>query len=207
MPNPPKPSHDTSATPATSTPATRPGIAHHWPVLAGIAAAALIGLDMSEGVDAAPALAASALIYFGAAALRKPSSVWPLFFGTVAVIFATELWGGGDVDPTWVILALAVPFLAYGLLQGRRTPNAPPPHGGWPYHLTAMAAFGAAAATALGVTQTVGAYFVAGGLLAHAAWDAYHYRIDKVVTRSLAEFCLVLDTVIAAVIVIVTVTD
>ncbi len=160
---------------------------------------------MSEGIDAAPALAASALVYFGAAALRKPSSVWPLFFGSVVVIFATELLGGGDVDPTWVILALAVVFLAYGLLRGRH-PNTPPPHGGWLYHLVAMAVFGAAAATALGVTETVGAYFVAGGLLAHAVWDAYHYRIDKVVTRSLAEFCLVLDTAVATVIVIVTAT-
>ncbi|UIX31802.1 hypothetical protein [Streptomyces sp. GQFP] len=190
-----------------SEPSTTPRIADHWPILAGIAAAALIGLDMSEGIDAAPALAASALVYFGAAALRKPSTVWPLFFGSVVVIFATELLGGGDVDPTWVILALAVPFLAHGLLQGRRSPDTPPPYGGWPYHLIAMAAFGAAAAIALGVTETVGAYFVAGGLLAHAAWDAYHYRIDKVVTRSLAEFCLVLDTIVAAVIVIVTVTD
>jgi hypothetical protein len=66
---------------------------------------------MSEGIDAAPALAASALIYFGAAALRKPSAVWPLFFGAVVVIFATELLGGGDVDPTWVLLALAVAYL------------------------------------------------------------------------------------------------
>ncbi|MEU6231057.1 hypothetical protein [Streptomyces sp. NPDC047042] len=201
------PTENHPETTVTAGSAPRPGITHHWPVLAGVAAAALIGLDLSEGVDAAPALAASALIYFGAAALRKPSSVWPLFFGTVAVIFATELLGGGEVDPTWVILALAVPFLAYGLLlQSRGTPNTPPPHGGWPYHLTAMAAFGAAAATALGVTHTVGAYLVAGGLLAHAAWDAYHYRIDKVVTRSLAEFCLVLDTIVATVIVIVTVT-
>lgn len=108
--------------------------------------------------------------------------------------------------PSWVVLALAVPLLIYGLLYGRR-PDTPPRHGGWPYHLVAMAAFGAAAAMALGVTATVGAYFVAGGLLAHAVWDAYHYRINKVVARSLAEFCLVLDTIVAAVIVIVTATD
>ncbi|GAA3903554.1 hypothetical protein GCM10023084_65100 [Streptomyces lacrimifluminis] len=70
--------HPTEHPAETRTPTTRPGgargITHHWPVLAGIAAAALIGLDMSEGVDAAPALAASALVYFGTAALRRPSS-------------------------------------------------------------------------------------------------------------------------------------
>ena len=152
-----------------------------------------------------PALAGSALVYFGAAALRRPSSVWPLFVGSVVVIFATELLGGGDVDPTWPVLALAAPSWRTACCWASRR-NAPPPHGAWLYHLTAMAAFGAAAAIALGVTETMGAYFVAGGLLAHAAWDAYHYRIDKVVSRSLAEFCLALDTIVAAVIVIVTAT-
>jgi hypothetical protein len=45
---------------------------------------------------------------------------------------------------------------------------------------------------------------VAAGLLGHAAWDVHHHRINRVV-RSLAEFCLVLDTALAAAIVIVTV--
>jgi hypothetical protein len=46
---------------------------------------------------------------------------------------------------------------------------------------------------------------VAAGLLGHAAWDAYHHRTDRVVVRSLAEFCLVLDTALAVAIVSVTV--
>ena len=46
---------------------------------------------------------------------------------------------------------------------------------------------------------------VAAGLLGHAAWDAYHHRVNRVVVRSMAEFCLVLDTALAVAIVIVTV--
>jgi hypothetical protein len=46
---------------------------------------------------------------------------------------------------------------------------------------------------------------VAAGLLGHAAWDLYHHRVNRVVTRSFAEFCLVLDTALAVAIVIVTV--
>jgi hypothetical protein len=43
------------------------------------------------------------------------------------------------------------------------------------------------------------------GLLGHAAWDVHHHRTNRVVLRSLAEFCLVLDTALAVAIVIVTV--
>jgi hypothetical protein len=44
----------------------------------------------------------------------------------------------------------------------------------------------------------VGAYLVALALLGHAAWDAYHYLRDRVVARSYAEFCAVLDLVVGA---------
>ncbi|MEU7740876.1 hypothetical protein [Nonomuraea sp. NPDC049158] len=52
----------------------------------------------------------------------------------------------------------------------------------------------------------VGSYLVALGLLCHAAWDVYHYRANRVVTRSLAEFCLVLDTALAVAIIVLTAT-
>jgi hypothetical protein len=54
------------------------------------------------------------------------------------------------------------------------------------------------------ITPEVGAYVVAAGLLGHAAWDVHH-RTNRVVVRSLAEFCLALDTALAMAIVIVTV--
>lgn len=56
------------------------------------------------------------------------------------------------------------------------------------------------------VTPELGADLVAAGLLGHAAWDVYHHRTNRVVVRSLAEFCrLALDTALAVAIVIVTV--
>jgi len=33
----------------------------------------------------------------------------------------------------------------------------------------------------------------AAGLTAHAAWDAYHWWADRIVVRSFAEWCGVLD--------------
>jgi hypothetical protein len=44
-------------------------------------------------------------------------------------------------------------------------------------------------------------------LIGHAAWDAYHHRANKVVVRSFAELCFVLDTLVAVVIVIATVSE
>jgi hypothetical protein len=91
-------------------------------------------------------------------------------------------------------------FLIYGLLRGVTRPP-----GGLPLQAIAMAAFGAIAAIAVLVDNTVGAYLVAAGLLGHAAWDVYHHRINRVVVRSMAEFCFVLDTLLAVIIVIITV--
>jgi hypothetical protein len=68
-----------------------------------------------------------------------------------------------------------------------------------------MIVFGAAAAIALVVHHVIGAYVVAAGLLAHAAWDAYHHVANKVVARSIGRVLLVLDAVLAVAIVIATV--
>lgn len=41
-------------------------------------------------------------------------------------------------------------------------------------------------------------YLVAAVLFGHAAWDVVHWRADRVVHRPLAEFCAVLDFLLAA---------
>jgi hypothetical protein len=41
---------------------------------------------------------------------------------------------------------------------------------------------------ALYVSPDLGSYLVAFALLGHAAWDAVHFRLDRVVPRSYAEF-------------------
>jgi hypothetical protein len=160
--------------------------------------AALTAYGLASGTELAPILAASGLVYLGAAALGRPATAWAVFFGIFVVIAAAEVTA--DIDATWVLLAAAVPLAAYGLLRG-----------GWqpaevlPLQTIAMVAFGGAAAVALAVDETAGSYLVAAGLLGHAAWDAYHHRVNRVVVRSMAEFCLVLDTLVAAAIVLVTV--
>lgn len=170
-----------------------------WPSLAGLGLAVFIALDMSSGSELAPVLAASGLVYVGAAALKNPSTAWPLFFGTFGVITAAK-FGIATIDPTWIFLGLAVLFVANGVLRGRLRPMS-----AIPLQAIAMAGFGTVAAVALTVSGDVGPYLVAGGLLGHAAWDVYHHWANKVVVRSMAEFCCVLDTLLAVAILTVAV--
>jgi hypothetical protein len=166
-----------------------------WPSLAGAALAAFVALGMSRGSELAPILAASGLVYLGAAALNRPAAAWPLFLLTFVAITATKV-GFVAFDVTWVFLGLAAAFACYGLLRG-----AVRPLNRLPLQAIAMAVVGTAAASA----TVADADLVAAGLLGHAAWDAHHHRANEVVVRSMAEFCFVLDTLLAIAIVIATV--
>ena len=178
-----------------------------WPTFVGVAFAAFCALDMFRGSeggrDLASILAASGLVYLGAAALQKPSTAWPLFLGTVVVITASRVSnraGWADFDATWVLLGLAALFVLYGLRRG-----AARPIDRLPLQTIAMLGFGMTAAIALMVSGHAGPYLVAAGLLGHAAWDVYHHWANRVVVRSMAEFCFVLDTLLAVAIVVATV--
>jgi hypothetical protein len=167
-----------------------------WPTLAGLALAGFVAFSGSAGAESASILAASGFVYLGAAALRKPSVAWPLFFVTFLVITAGRR-GVIPIDPTWIILGLAAITFLYGVRQG-----AGHSWEGLPLQTIAMVVVGAGAALAVVVNGAIGASIVAAGLFGHAAWDAYHHRVKRVVNRSMAEFCCVLDTAIAVAIVV-----
>ncbi len=178
------------------------GVLRWWPMLAGVALAAFVAIDTSEGSDMAPILAASGLVYLAAAALGRPKADWPVFIGTFLIISASRVaarLGAGGFDATWVFLSAASAFLVYGLVRG-----ATRPVGGLPLQSAAMVVVGVAAVLASVAGGDLGAYLVASGLLGHAAWDLYHHRVNRVVTRSMAEFCGVLDTLLALSIVVAT---
>jgi hypothetical protein len=165
-----------------------------WPAAAGLVTAVVAALDIAEGgVGLAPVLAASAVIYLGAAALGRPGASWPIFLGAFVVLAVA------DDAAIWVLLGAAVLLAGYGLLRGAARPAS-----GLPLQVLGMAGFGLAAVVALAVSPDLGSYLVAAGLLGHAAWDVHHHRTGRVVARSLAEFCVVLDTLLAVAIIVAT---
>jgi hypothetical protein len=180
-----------------TSPAVVGSVRRRWPALVGIAFAALVSIGMANGVEQAPVLAAAATVYIGCAALQKPGAAWPLFLVSVVVITVAKFL---DVDATLIVLGCGVVLGVYGLLRGVVRPGH-----GLPLQTVALLGFGAVAAIALFVDTDLGAYLVAAGLLAHSAWDLHHYRANRVVARSLAEFCLLLDASVAVLILIVTV--
>lgn len=170
-----------------------------WPAAFGAAFAAFNMIGLAEGADLAPILAGSGFVYLGAAALQRRGAAWPMFWLVFVVIGVSRVAGGPD--STWMILGVAAAFAVYGLVWGASRDRR-----GLLLQASAMVAVGGAAAVVLVVGGDVGAYLVAAGLLAHAGWDAWHHRTGKVVSRSMTEFCFVLDTVVAIAMIVVAIT-
>lgn len=186
-----------STSTAVPTDNTFRSIARRWPAAAGVAMAAGSAAGLSAGSEVAPIVAASGFVYLGAAALRSPAAAWPMFF--LSSVFIAVGKFVPQFDPTvWMLAAIAV-LTGYGLTRGALRP-------GWgvPLQLVVMAVLGTAALTAVAVNETAGGLLVAAGLFAHAGWDVYHHRTDRVVVRSMAEFCFFLDTVLAVAVLVVT---
>jgi hypothetical protein len=181
--------------------ATAQAVLRRWPAVAGLGFAALVAYGMTSGLEMAAVLAASAVVYIGCAAIGKQRAAWPMFLATVVIITVMRVL---DVsfDPAWAVLGAGILLGGYGLVRGAVRPGY-----GLPLQTLAYLGFGGAAALALFINPTIGSCLVAVGLLGHAAWDVYHHRTNRVVARSLAEFCLFLDTALAIIIIVITVTS
>ena len=177
-------------------------IARRWPSIAGLvfggALAAAYWIGFSTTAQAAQVLTAAGFVYLGSAALGMRRAAWPLFALTFVVIgvgFAVSAF-----DPTWVIVLGAVALAVFGLVRGAIRP-------GWGMPLQALA-MAVIVLVAIGVAllgDRVAGLLVGAGLLAHAGWDVYHLRTQRVVASSMAEFCCVLDTVLAVALIVVSI--
>ena len=169
-----------------------------WPILVGLGFAAFIAVGLDSGVELSKVLAASAVVYLGAAAFARRGAAWPVFLVTFVIIGAANFVDFG-FDPAWAVLAVGIVLLGYGLVRGAIRPAE-----GLPLQTLAMLGYGGAAVIALFLNPVAGSYLVAAGLLGHATWDGYHHWRQRVVARSMAEFCLVLDTALAVTIIVLT---
>lgn len=165
------------------------------PSALGVVVAVGTGVGIGGAAQVAPVVAASGFVYLAAAALGRPGAAWPAFGVSFVLIAAGRVVDGRGADgaaPTWLMLGLAAVLAVYGLVRGRGRPAW-----GLPLQAAAMAVLGAVALAGARVSPTGAGLLVAGALLAHAAWDVRHHRGGRVVARSMAEFCAVLDVVLA----------
>jgi hypothetical protein len=171
-------------------------LAHRWPTALGVAVAALTAFDLRIDGETVSFLSALVvlmpLVYVGAAVVDRRRFAWVVLLAAITPLVLTKVLDSGiNLHPAFLLAALA--FLALGAARGRlRGP------GGLPLQAAGMLVFGGGMLVALYVEPVFGGMLVAVGLLGHAAWDAVHYVRNRVVTRSYAEFCAVVDLLVGA---------
>jgi len=172
-----------------SMPATAEAVApqrsllRRWPSLLGLAAAAgQLVLDPDTDT-VATVIAVAVLCYLGAAAFDRRWVAW-----AGCAIFSAIIVGSEIVDVAWWVAGgvVALVMIVAGLILG--VPRLP---------LTAQTAaligYGGVAVIASFLAPRVGLALAGLALCGHGVWDVIHYRRNRVVHRSLAEFCVLLD--------------
>jgi hypothetical protein len=164
-----------------------------WPAALAVGMAALTfgGSGSAEGVTAlSEALLLLPLLYLVVAKLRRPQASWPLLVVGITPFIALRALD--VIAPTAVYSAVALAVLVWGAVDGQlRRPD--------PFRVQAlgMLGFGAIALAGLAVDPDLGRYLVAAGWFGHGVWDLVHLRAGKVVARSYALWCGILDLGIA----------
>ncbi|TDB97152.1 hypothetical protein [Actinomadura sp. 7K534] len=171
-------------------------LARRWPTAVALAAAVLVwGGGLGDAADAVsglgPVVLLLALEYLILNQIGRREASWPVIGGMVAAVFVIELLD--VVDLTTVAVAAALVLLVWGAVTG--TANR---RGSFGIQAAGMLGFGAIALVAMAVDPDLGRYLVAAGWLLHGIWDAAHLKLDRVVSRSYAEACGVLDVAVAA---------
>ena len=182
---------------ASTTPARRSltdRLKDRWPTALALAmSAATFGGSESEEamVGLSEALLLLPLLYLVVAKLRRRQASWPVLVVGITPFIALRALD--VIAPAAVFSAVALIVLVWGTIDGQlRRPD--------PFRVQAlgMLGFGTLALAGLVADPDLGRYLVATGWFLHGIWDFVHLKLDKVVARSYAEWCGVLDVVIAA---------
>jgi hypothetical protein len=164
-----------------------------WPVALAVGMAALSfgGSESDDAVESfSEVLLLLPLLYLVVAKLQRRQASWPVL--VVGITSFIALRALDVIAPSAVFSAVALLALVVGAVDGQlRRPD--------PFRVQAlgMLGFGALALAGLVVDPDLGRYLVAAGWFLHGIWDFVHLRADKVVARSYAEWCGVVDVLIA----------
>jgi hypothetical protein len=178
---------------------TRPGrvlraLARRWPT---VLAVALAGFTVSRTGAGDPTyrlaetLLFLPLLYLVVAAVGRRSLTWVFLVAGIALLAGVRVLGW--IDPPVVIFAAALAATVWGAVRRRFREGS-----SFAVQIIGMVLFAAVAVLAMAVDTDLSRYLVAAGWLAHGVWDFVHLRRDRVVSRSYAEWCGVVDILVAA---------
>ena len=162
--------------------------ARWWPTLLALAlTTATWGISTATAGKVLPLLP---FLYVVAAVVQRRSATWPIL--GVCLLGWLALRQQDVVDPTAVVVAVAAAITLGGLLMRRSGRQE------LLLQAAGMVAFTAVALIGLSVAPEIARYVLAAGWLAHGLWDLWHLRREAVVSRSYAQWCGVVDIVMAA---------
>lgn len=119
---------------------------------------------------------------------------WPTW---IALAMGLGNWEDPWVPPVWTLLMMPAAYLLIGGVRGRlRDPRL------LAVQLAGLALYLVLAVAAINAEPATAVWIVAAGWGFHAVWDLAHHRADAVVPRAYAEWCGVLDLVVALTIVV-----
>lgn len=135
------------------------------------------------------------LLYVIVAATAQRRATWLVLIAILAGYVGLRMQD--LVDPTLVVLAAALAATIWGAGHGRHRERDVK------IQLAGMVAFGAIAIAGQLVDVDIARYLVALGWIGHGVWDFVHLAKDRVVSRSFAEWCGVVDVLIGSSLIIV----
>jgi hypothetical protein len=181
----------TSTTPVRTGPS--PWLIRRWPTALALVMSALT-FGGSESADKVASLSDALVLlqlgYLVVAKVQRRRASWPGIaagFTTIIALRALDV-----ITPAAVLSAAALIVLIWGAADGQL--HRP---GAFQVQALGMLGFGAVALAGLVMDPDLGRYLVAVGWFLHGVWDFVHLKLDRVVARSHAEWCGVLDVVIA----------
>jgi hypothetical protein len=181
---------------ASTTPVRRPwtAVLARWPTALALGMATLTLDDVRSDAGVASLAGLILLLpleYLIVAKLQRRQAAWPVV--AVALLAVLALQALDVVAPAAVLAAVALIVLVWGVVDGQLLRP-----GAFRVQALGMLGFGALALVGLIMDPDLGRYLVAAGWLLHGVWDFVYFKLDRVVPRSYAEWCGVLDLLIAA---------
>jgi hypothetical protein len=183
---------------------TRARPVDRWPsALALVCAAgaiAVIALLDNEERLFGPSIATMAGIYLMAYALGRPWTAWLGFVVLSAVVTVLQILWRLDVpavDPA-VGMTVVLVLLWLWTVARRRFTEA----GTFTVQTAGMVGFGVLTLVCAAAQPGLGVVLAGVGFLAHGVWDAYHFKVNKVVNRPWSEFCAVVDLAVGVALIV-----